>query len=196
MLLSKATYSAFRLYMFYHYVCSLGIEPTTFCAANAMLYHWATGTQWYSLTVLLVAVSCKLQLDDWPVGSGDRSWATLSPAVSESLVWFCSESPALSGPVRSAEEFCPSRHCNEPPLRFSQTPPYRLSLKLQPESTITHTHTVSATFNILMFLNIWERWLMWSLSSHLNMLQPVGGLEIGKPVRFLNVGIDNLLQFP
>ncbi len=29
---------------FYQYVCSLGIEPTTFCAANAMLYHWATGT--------------------------------------------------------------------------------------------------------------------------------------------------------
>ncbi len=26
-------------------MCSLGIEPTTFCAANAMLYHWATGTQ-------------------------------------------------------------------------------------------------------------------------------------------------------
>ncbi len=26
------------------YVCFLGIEPTTFCAANAMLYHWATGT--------------------------------------------------------------------------------------------------------------------------------------------------------
>ncbi len=26
----QATYSAFRLYMFYHYVCSLGIEPTTF----------------------------------------------------------------------------------------------------------------------------------------------------------------------
>ncbi len=24
---------------FYQYVCSLGIEPTTFCAANAMLYH-------------------------------------------------------------------------------------------------------------------------------------------------------------
>ncbi len=29
---------------FYQYVCSLGIEPTTFCTANAMLYHWATGT--------------------------------------------------------------------------------------------------------------------------------------------------------
>ncbi len=26
------------------YVCSLGIEPITFCAANAMLYPWATGT--------------------------------------------------------------------------------------------------------------------------------------------------------
>ncbi len=24
---------------FYQYVCSLGIEPKTFCAANAMLYH-------------------------------------------------------------------------------------------------------------------------------------------------------------
>ncbi len=32
-------------YIFFsQYVCSLGIEPTTFCAANAMLYHWATGT--------------------------------------------------------------------------------------------------------------------------------------------------------
>ncbi len=34
---------------FNHYVCSLGIEPTTFCAANAMLYHWATGTLWLSV---------------------------------------------------------------------------------------------------------------------------------------------------
>ncbi len=34
---------AFRLYIFfYQYLCSLGIEPTTFCAADAMLYHWAT----------------------------------------------------------------------------------------------------------------------------------------------------------
>ncbi len=30
MLLSKATYSAFRLYIFCQYMCSLGIEPTTF----------------------------------------------------------------------------------------------------------------------------------------------------------------------
>ncbi len=33
---------AFRLYIFHQYLCSLGIEPTTLCAANAMLYHWAT----------------------------------------------------------------------------------------------------------------------------------------------------------
>ncbi len=30
MLLSKATYSAFRLYIFWQYMCSVGIEPTTF----------------------------------------------------------------------------------------------------------------------------------------------------------------------
>ncbi len=29
---------------FCQYLCSLGIKPKTFCAANAMLYHWATGT--------------------------------------------------------------------------------------------------------------------------------------------------------
>ncbi len=35
-------------YLFYYFlsvcVCSLGIEPMTFCTANTMLYHWATGT--------------------------------------------------------------------------------------------------------------------------------------------------------
>ncbi len=36
----------FRLYIFVS-MCSFGIEPTTFCAANAMLSHWATGTRLY-----------------------------------------------------------------------------------------------------------------------------------------------------
>ncbi len=27
------------IHFFCQYVCSLGIEPTTFCAANTMLYH-------------------------------------------------------------------------------------------------------------------------------------------------------------
>ncbi len=35
------------IHFFYQYVCSLGIEPTAFCAANAMLYHWATGAHKY-----------------------------------------------------------------------------------------------------------------------------------------------------
>ncbi len=39
---SKRLTIAFRLYIFNQYVCSLGIEPTTFCTADAMLYHWAT----------------------------------------------------------------------------------------------------------------------------------------------------------
>ncbi len=30
-------------FTYFQYVCSLGIEHMTFCAANAMLYHWATG---------------------------------------------------------------------------------------------------------------------------------------------------------
>ncbi len=30
---------------FCQFVCSLGIEPTTFWAANAMLNHWATGSK-------------------------------------------------------------------------------------------------------------------------------------------------------
>ncbi len=32
---------ALRLYIFIS-MCSLGIEPTTFCSVDAMLYHWAT----------------------------------------------------------------------------------------------------------------------------------------------------------
>ncbi len=30
------------VHLFCQYVCSLGIEPTNFCAVNAVLYHWAT----------------------------------------------------------------------------------------------------------------------------------------------------------
>ncbi len=42
MLLSKSTYSAFRLYMFCQYVFP-GNRTHNLWAANAMLYHWATG---------------------------------------------------------------------------------------------------------------------------------------------------------
>ncbi len=37
-LLSKATYNYIQVIHFH----SLGIEPTTFCTADAMLYYWAT----------------------------------------------------------------------------------------------------------------------------------------------------------
>ncbi len=43
-LLSKATYKCIQAIHLCQYVHSLGIEPTTFCAANPMLYHWSTGT--------------------------------------------------------------------------------------------------------------------------------------------------------
>ncbi len=45
MLLSKATYSAFRLYIFLSVHAFPGNRTHNLCAANAMLYHWATGTQ-------------------------------------------------------------------------------------------------------------------------------------------------------
>ncbi len=35
----------YTLFNLYQYVFSLGIEPTTFCVANAMLYHWAAETR-------------------------------------------------------------------------------------------------------------------------------------------------------
>ncbi len=49
------------IHFFYQYVCSLGIEPTTFCTANAMLYHWATGTLPY-----LPAIALKAAAAFWP----------------------------------------------------------------------------------------------------------------------------------
>ncbi len=39
-------------FFFGQYVCSLGIKPTTFCAANAMLYHWATPHQLFNCNLM------------------------------------------------------------------------------------------------------------------------------------------------
>ncbi len=44
MLLSKATYSTFRLYIILSVCVFPGNWTHNLCAANAMLYHWATGT--------------------------------------------------------------------------------------------------------------------------------------------------------
>ncbi len=55
-------------------MCSLGIEPTTFCAADAMLYHWATQEHHSELPqitrllivlyILIVIISTRLKLFD------------------------------------------------------------------------------------------------------------------------------------
>ncbi len=62
----------FQTIRFCHYVRSLGIEPTTVCAANAMLYHWATGTLcisfqmhntfFYQLHILFRTRSCHVNI--------------------------------------------------------------------------------------------------------------------------------------
>ncbi len=41
-------------FFFYQHICSLGIEPTTFCAANTMLYHWATGILFFLSMILRI----------------------------------------------------------------------------------------------------------------------------------------------
>ncbi len=58
MLLSKATYSAFRLYIYCQYVCSLGIEPTTFtllmhCSTTEPQEHYSP---WEICSFILVSV--------------------------------------------------------------------------------------------------------------------------------------------
>ncbi len=40
----RLTYITFRLYIFFQYVCSLEIEPTTFALLTQCSNHWATGT--------------------------------------------------------------------------------------------------------------------------------------------------------
>ncbi len=61
------------IHIFFQFVCSLGIEPTTFCAANAMLYHWATGTYFNEITEALfsdlvsITKSNKNAIKNWKI---------------------------------------------------------------------------------------------------------------------------------
>ncbi len=48
---------AITLFIICQYMCSLGIEPTTFSAANTMLYHWAIGTFFFNPQVCKTAES-------------------------------------------------------------------------------------------------------------------------------------------
>ncbi len=76
-----------RLYIFFcQYVCSLGIEPTTFCAANAMLYHWATRTRALQArripTRWVYSGRVRAVLIFWQIGLGSDSGSfSLSPFI-------------------------------------------------------------------------------------------------------------------
>ncbi len=50
--------SAFRLYIFCQYVCSLGIEPTTFVLLTQCSNHWATGTVYPCKYTWIITVQC------------------------------------------------------------------------------------------------------------------------------------------
>ncbi len=61
----QRTYSAFRLYIYCQYVFP-GNRTHNLCAANAMLYHWTTGTLlWTVLTSKIVLKSLNSLLMCW-----------------------------------------------------------------------------------------------------------------------------------
>ncbi len=72
--LSKETYSAFRLYMSFISMCvPWELNPWPFGAANAILYHWATGTDRLSSTLCL----CHRTLDLNFLKKWDWIWITV-----------------------------------------------------------------------------------------------------------------------
>ncbi len=86
---------------FCQYVWSLGIEPTTFCAANAMLYHWATGTHgWYGCTSVVcmrVIKKCVCSCQIWERETLQYITNPTTGSTSRVLVhimgkiWFCAQ---------------------------------------------------------------------------------------------------------
>ncbi len=75
-------------------MCSLGIEPTTFCAADAMLYHWATLPLYHS-TILRRFWLCRCCLTF-------RHWSTTAVLVA-SMHW-CRLSRLYTGFLSSVLE--------------------------------------------------------------------------------------------
>ncbi len=78
-------------FFFYQYVCSLGIEPRTFCAANAMLYHWATGTCWRYFEDISKYLKI-FQIEDiskcWRYFEEPNScWSPLTSIVGKKILW-------------------------------------------------------------------------------------------------------------
>ncbi len=86
---------AFFFIFFYQYVCSLGIEPMTFCAAKAMLYHWATGTQ--EANNLSLQLQCILL--------SDRVHKDLLCETAGSYLWFLGKLAACSNSRKTETEW-------------------------------------------------------------------------------------------
>ncbi len=81
-------------------VCSLGIEPTIFCAANAMVYHWATGTSAYSNIGQTATFLCGSLLQNTfflsnPSHVSSFPLRTVSPTLSARAPQFCLSSPVI-----------------------------------------------------------------------------------------------------
>ncbi len=86
-------------YTVYHYVFP-GFEPTTFCAANAMLYHWATGTHAlkkhlstteagiYLLTELIITLSVVPQGCVQPRQNGAKRLLNGNGGALNTLFWW------------------------------------------------------------------------------------------------------------
>ncbi len=71
MLLSKATY--IQAIYFLSVCVSLGIDPMTFYAANAMLYHWATGTMvLIKMISVIIHINIRLRTGEWSISNSQK----------------------------------------------------------------------------------------------------------------------------
>ncbi len=52
-------------------MCSLGIEPTTFCSADAMFYHWATQEQ-YNRNYIIYNIYAQYKMIMYKIASPNR----------------------------------------------------------------------------------------------------------------------------
>ncbi len=91
-LLSKASYSAFRLYIFLSVHVFPGNQTHNLCAADAMLYHWATGT-WYTINnsavfnIIILFIYLFLHLCIWHKLLSKVNYIAFKHFVSSCIFW-------------------------------------------------------------------------------------------------------------
>ncbi len=86
MLLSKATYSTFRLYIILSVCVFPGNWTHNLCAANAMLYHWATGTLFVWLIIKCESIIL-IQIIKWMPPYWDNK-ALPTPTLTNPILYF------------------------------------------------------------------------------------------------------------